>query len=51
MEESQISASSNGIGVFNVQKRIELFFNKQVIFSIKSEKEKFTRIKLFLKVV
>lgn len=48
MNENEINPTSSGIGVFNVKKRLELFFNKDVIFNIKSEENKFTKIKIII---
>jgi len=43
---SDIDGNYSGIGIYNVQKRLELFFNKKVSFDIKSIEHKFSRIKI-----
>jgi len=41
---SQVKNQSTGLGVFNVKKRLELYFNRDDLFVIKSQREKGTEI-------
>ena len=45
---SEVKNESTGLGVFNVKKRLELYFNRNDLFKIKSKRGEGTEVIIFI---